>query len=436
VQIQQGTQALVIGLGTAGLSTVRYLIARGVRVKVSDQRQRDQIDPATLDVLMQADVELEAGGHTLGMLSGTNLVIPGPGVPLDLPLLRAARAQGLPIVGELALAAGQFSASVIAVTGSNGKTTVTSLIGHLLRAAGRHPFVGGNIGTPLLDYFATPQQYDAVVLELSSFQLDLAGLFRPDIGLLLNISPDHLDRHGSMVAYANAKMNMFATQRKGDVAILGADDPVAAAVHVNDGVNRCTFGRTEGCNARIVGGRVLIDIQCGGVSRSEAYDLGGTHLHSSVNQLNAAAALLAAALHGCTHEELVRGLADFNPPPHRMAEVATVAGVRFINDSKATNIGALEAALGGCEAPVVLIAGGRDKGSDFTLLRAVIGRKVKHLVLVGEAAGLMEAALGSMVTTELAVNMEEAGRRAMAAASSGDRVRGAPGWASWDMSSG
>jgi UDP-N-acetylmuramoylalanine--D-glutamate ligase len=405
-------------------------------VKVSDQRHLDQIDPMTLDMLRQADVELEAGGHTLSMLSGTDLVIPGPGVPLDLPLLEAARTQRLPIVGELALAAGQFSAPVIAVTGSNGKTTVTSLLGHLLRAAGRHPFVGGNIGTPLLEYFVAPTQYDAVVLELSSFQLDLAGLFRPDIGLLLNISPDHLDRHGSMAAYAHAKMNMFAKQRKGDVAILGADDPVAVAAHVNDGVNRCTFGRTEGCDARIAGGRVLIDIHRGGVSRSEEYDLGGTHLHSSVNQLNAAAALLAAALHGCKYEELVRGLADFNPPPHRMAEVATVAGVRFINDSKATNIGALEAALGGCEAPVVLIAGGRDKDSDFTLLRAVVGRKVKHLVLVGEAAGLMEAALGSIVTTELATTMEEAVRRAMAAASSGDIVLLAPGCASFDMFSG
>ena len=427
---------MVIGLGAAGLSTVRYLIARGVRVKVSDQRQLNQIDPVTLDLLRQADVELETGGHTLGMLHGTDLVIPGPGVPLDLPLLEAARAQGLPIMGELALAAGQFSVPVIAVTGSNGKTTVTSLIGHLLRAAGRHPFVGGNIGTPLLDYFAAPQEFDVVVLELSSFQLDLAGLFRPDIGLLLNITPDHLDRHGSMAAYAHAKMNMFARQREGDVAILGADDPVVAAAQVNDGVSRYTFGRAEACAARIKDGHVELAMQHGGMVRSEVYDLGGTHLHSSVNQLNAAAALLAVALYGCGHDELVQGVAGFSPPPHRMAEVATVAGVRFINDSKATNIGALEAALGGCEAPVVLIAGGRDKNSDFTLLRDVVTRKVKHLVLVGEAATVMKAALGSTVATELATTMEDAVRRAMAAAVSGDIVLLAPGCASFDMFSG
>lgn len=436
MQIQPGTQALVIGLGAAGLSTVRYLLGRGVRVRVSDQRHFDQIDPTAHDVLRQAKVELETGGHSLNFLSGTDLVIPGPGVPLDLPLLQAAREQGIPIAGELALAAEQFSAPVIAVTGSNGKTTVTSLIGYLLHAAGRRPFVGGNIGTPLLDYFAAPHDYDVVVLELSSFQLDLAGLFRPDIGLLLNISPDHLDRHGSMSAYINAKMQLFAKQRKGDIAILGNDDPVAIAAPVNDGVRRFVFGRTQVREATVMHGRVLLHIEQDGVSRSELYNLDQTHLRSSVNRLNAAAALLATALHGCCQQELVRGLADFRPPPHRMAEVARVDGVRFINDSKATNIGALEAALGGCEAPVVLIAGGRDKGSDFTLLRAVVASRVKHLIVLGEAAVSMEAALESIVTTERATTMEDAVQRAMMVAARGDIVLLAPGCASFDMFSG
>jgi len=172
------------------------------------------------------------------------------------------------------------------------------------------------------------------------------------------------------------------------------------------------------------------------VGHEEVYNLGGTKLHSSVNQLNAAAAILAVALHGCGSEAIVQGLAGFEPPPHRMAEVATIDGVRFINDSKATNIGALEAALGGCEAPVVLIAGGRDKGSDYTLLQGVVGKKVKHLVLVGEAAGLMRTALGSLVPTEDATTMEDAVRKSMAAAVSGDLVLLAPGCASYDMFSG
>jgi UDP-N-acetylmuramoylalanine--D-glutamate ligase len=334
------------------------------------------------------------------------------------------------------LAAGKFPVPVIAVTGSNGKTTVTSLIGHLLRVAGRNPFVGGNIGTPLLDYFNNPAPCGVAVLELSSFQLDLAGAFRPDIGLLLNISPDHLDRHGSLAAYTGAKMQLFAHQRAGDCAILGADDPVAASAPMQAGVRRSTFGRTSGCEARVADGQVFLTLALEGVQRKEVYDLGPTRLHSSVNQLNAAAAILAVALHGCNAEAIVRGLQSFEPPPHRMAEVATVNNVRFINDSKATNIGALEAALSGCEAPVVLIAGGRDKGSDYTLLRQVVGRRVKHLVLLGEAAELMQAALESVVSTERAASMEEAVRKAASAADSGDLVLLAPGCASFDMFSG
>ena len=436
MRIRDGLQAAVIGLGTAGLSTVRYLAAQGARVRVSDQRGLDQIEPATVAWLREHDVSLEYGGHTTAFLASAEMVIPGPGVPLDLPVLRTAREQGMPIMGELALAAGQYPVPVIAVTGSNGKTTVTSLIGHLLRAANKTPFVGGNIGTPLLDYFADPDHYDSVVLELSSFQLDLAGSFRPDVGLLLNLSPDHLDRHGSFAAYAGAKMKLFAHQVAGDCAILGADDPMAAATPMCERVRRHTFGRSEECSARIVDGQVELRTGRNGMECLARLDLGPTRLHSSVNQLNAAAAVLAVAQLGCEPEAIERGLLSFEPPPHRMAEVATIAGVRFINDSKATNIGALEAALGGCEAPVVLIAGGRDKGSDYTLLREVVGCKVKRLILLGEAAGMMRAALETAVATETVGSMAEAVRRAMAAAKSGDLVLLAPGCASFDMFSG
>lgn len=432
MQIQQGMQAVVIGLGAAGLSTVRHLLRRGARVKVSDRRALAQIEPETLAFLEQAGVELETGGHTSAFLVAADLVVPGPGVPLDLPVLCAARERGLPIVGELALAGGEFRVPVIAVTGSNGKTTVTSLIGDLLRASGKKPFVGGNIGTPLLDCFADPDSYDSAVLELSSFQLDLAGDFRPDVGLLLNISPDHLDRHGSLAAYARAKQNIFRSQRPGDHAVLGEDDPAAAATPLNPGVVRFTFGRGQGAAARIADGRVILNL----AGDATVFALAQTKLHSSVNQLNAAAAVLAATLIGCNQAGIAAGLAGYEPPPHRMAEVAVIDGVRFINDSKATNIGALEAALGGCEAPVALIAGGRDKGGDYNLLRDVVARKVKRLVLVGEAAGLMQAALGSIVETETATSMDDAVRRAAAAAVDGDLVLLAPGCSSYDMFSG
>jgi UDP-N-acetylmuramoylalanine--D-glutamate ligase len=433
MNLHPGQTALVIGLGTAGLSTVRFLVRQGLRVRVSDKRALDQIAPELVTELQQAGVLLEAGEHSLAALTGVDWVIPSPGVPLDLPMLQAARTQGLPIIGELALAAGRFKLPLIAVTGSNGKTTVTSLIGHLLRVAGKKPFVGGNIGTPLLDFFADPDAFDAVVLELSSFQLDLAGAFRPDIGLLLNISPDHLDRHGTLAAYTQAKQKIFCAQRDGDCAILGMDDSVVVATtSLNSGVRCCGFGFSAGCKARIADSQVILHLE----DTETAFDLRATRLHSSVNQLNAAAALLAARLFGCAPDALQQGLASFNPPPHRMAEVATFDGVRFINDSKATNIGALAAALAGCDAPVILIAGGRDKGSDYRLLHDVVRHKVKHLLLIGEAATLMQEALGTLVPTATLASMAEAVQTAKAIAVHGDVVLLAPGCASFDMFSG
>ena len=432
MQLKSGMQAVVIGLGAAGLSTVKYLLSCGVRVAISDRCDIDQIDPEILQFLQLAQVRIETGGHSVAYLAGADVVIPGPGVPLNLPIFKSARDQGIPVMGELALAAGQYQVPVIAVTGSNGKTTVTSLIGALLQAAGKAPFVGGNIGTPLLDYFADPGSCGVVVLELSSFQLDLAGDFRPNFSLLLNISPDHLDRHGSIAAYTAAKLNIFKSQVTGDIAILGGDDSVADAAALNNGVRGFRFGRNPRCAAQVVDGSVVVRL----AGEEVVYNLGGTKLHSSVNQLNAAAAILAATLCGCSREAIAAGLASFAPPPHRMAEVAEIAGVRFVNDSKATNIGALEAALSGCIAPVILIAGGRDKGSDYALLRDVVRDKVKHLVLVGEAAGLMQAALGTVVGIEMATTMEDAVSKAMAAAVGGDLVLLAPGCASYDMFSG
>ncbi len=433
MQLKPGMQAVVIGLGAAGLSVVRHLRRLGIRVAVSEKSSFDQIDTTTRAFLQQEEVRLETGGHTEAFLVGADFVVPGPGVPLTLPVLKAARALGLPIVGECALAANAFTVPVIAVTGANGKTTVTSLIGRLLQAAGKRPFVGGNIGTPLLDYFEKPDAYDMAVLELSSFQLDLAGEFRPDIGLLLNITPDHLDRHGSFEAYAAAKIRLFACQKPGDAAILGGDDPAVNAVRLNAGVGGYWFGRASHCEARINQGKVSIRL----AGRGEAiYELAGTSLHSSVNQLNAAAAVLAATLCDCSEEAIKIGLAAFVPPPHRMAEVARIGGVRFINDSKATNIGALHAALAGCEERVVLIAGGRDKGSDYSLLADVVRDKVKHLVLIGEAAELMARALVKCVPVDFAGSMEDAVRKSMAAAASGDVVLLAPGCASYDMFSG
>ncbi len=267
-----------------------------------------------------------------------------------------------------------------------------------------------------------------MVLELSSFQLELAGDFRANIGLLLNITPDHLDRHGSMERYAAAKYRIFAGQQEDDVAILGADDALALAADTGRAARR-TFGRAAGGDAVVSGSRVLVP----GQGKTLSFDLAGSRLDSAVNRLNAAAAILAARAAGCGADAIGRGLRGFRPPEHRMSLVGSRDGIRWINDSKATNVGAMAAALASCDSPVVLIAGGRDKGGDFSVVRPLVRDRVRALVLIGEAAGIIADQLGDLAPVIRAGDMAGAVRSAAAAARAGDTVLLAPGCASFDM---
>ncbi len=422
-------KALVLGLGVSGRSVVRYLHDRGVAVSVSEHRPRTELAAGELALVEEMAVRLETGGHTERFLADADLVVAGPGVPMTQEVLEAARRRGIPVVGELALAAGNFPVPVIAVTGSNGKTTVTGLIGALLEASGRRVFVGGNIGRPLLDFFTDHVEADCAVLELSSFQLERARGFRADIALLLNITPDHLDRHGGMEGYAAAKYRIFAGQGPEDVAILSGDDPLVMAADTGP-ARRLVFGRAPDCDAVTGGSRVTVRREEGTVV---GFDLAATRLHSGVNRLNAAAAILAALAAGCDPAAIAMGLAAFRPPEHRMTRVGSADGVTWINDSKATNAGAVAAALESCDTPVVLIAGGRDKGGDFRLLRDPVAARVRLLVLMGEAAGIMEQALGDLVPVVHAADMAAAVRAAAAGAKEGDTVLLAPACASFDM---
>ncbi len=440
IELKAGMKAVVVGLGKSGLAAVRYLHKKGLKVAVSEFRKT--IPEEEQAVLVQCDIdldtELETGGHTAAFFVDADLIVPSPGVPTDVPVLKAARSRGIPVLGELALAAGRIQVPVIAVTGSNGKTTVTSLIGHLLRTAGKKIFVGGNIGTPILEYVLDPGEAEILVLELSSFQLDEAGGFRPDIGLLLNLSPDHLDRHGSFEDYVAAKMNLFACQGRGDTAIIGLDDPLLAVAPPSAAENVYGFGRQSDCRARIEGQSVHVQLGFGLDEAEELYELAETRLDSRVNLYNAAAALLAVRAFGCEEGKIQSGLLDYQPPQHRMTPVGEIDGVQFINDSKATNVGAVVAALAGfgqgVEKEVVLIAGGRNKGGDFAPLLSAFQEHVKHLVLIGESASDLAAiAEEAGIGYQLAADMKEAVESAFAAASSGDTVLLAPACASFDM---
>ncbi len=378
-----GLHLLVAGLGKSGRSAVEFCRKQGATVSVSDAAQAR---PDDLAWLTERGIAHEFGGHGREFCLGHDLILASPGVPHDLPLFREATEAGIPVIGELALAPRYLRTPVIAITGTNGKTTVTTLIGDLLRASGMNPFVGGNIGTPLTDYLLTEQTADWLVLEVSSFQLDAAGDFRPEIGILLNLSPDHLDRYPSYDAYALAKLNLFAHQRPGDVAILNGDDlDTARLTEGYPGLRpgwqerRCLhFGRALGHRPGAELTATTVELKGEGLSGTdESYPLRATALASSPNLENAAAAILAVRMAGGAAAAIKQGLAAFTPLPHRMTVAAEVDGVRYINDSKATNIGAVQAALAAMDQPVILIAGGRDKGGDYLLMAGEVKSKVK-----------------------------------------------------------
>ena len=419
-----------MGLGISGRAAVRYLLGCGARVSVSDARPASGMKQEELDFLSAAGVRLECGGHTAAFLLPADMIMVSPGIPFDLPVLQEAKKRGIPVVGELAVAGPAISAPIIAITGTNGKTTVTSLVGELLRQAGKMVFVGGNIGIPLFDYLCAPEPADMVVLEVSSFQLETAGDFRPDIALLLNITPDHLDRHGDLAGYVAAKRRIFVNQRAGDIAILAGDDPLCREMAAGfTGRKTHLFGHQADCRARVGRDRVVVDLDGG----NETYELAGTALAGTTGSLNAAAATLAARCAGCSPAEIQKGLARFVPGPHRLARVCEINGVAYYDDSKATNTGAVLSALSQFAGKVILIAGGRDKGDDYGLLRAAVGDKVKRLVLIGEAAGKIAAAVQGVVEIDYATSMEEAVRIVAGVAGPGDTVLLSPSCSSFDM---
>ena len=419
----------VVGFGRASQSIVRFLHESGIRVLVSDIRNYSELSSQEQGLLEHYAADFEGGGHSSGFLSRADIVVVSPGVDHRHSVLEKVRQSGATVLGELALAADKFNAPVIGVTGTNGKTTVTELIGAMFRAAGKKVFVGGNIGTPLGDYLISDQQFDAVVLELSSFQLELCGDFVPEVGILLNITPDHLDRHRTLQDYAAAKMKMFQGGSARTFAVINGDDPLCGRfAETVKGIQWARFGHDDKYEASIGPNKVVL---AGGT-----FDLSGSKLANLSGLLNSAAALLGISSFGLDPEVLRRTLVEFEPGEHRLQRVAHYHGVDFVNDSKATNTGAVINALeqvGSGEGRVVLIAGGRDKGDDYRLLRNSVATHVKRLILIGEAAPVMGEALGDLAETDYPATLDEAVLTASAACEPGDTVLFSPACASFDM---
>ena len=420
----QGGKVLVVGAGCSGLAALRLLAEQGCQLWLSDGGSRQGLSQVDQDWLEENDVACEFEGHSQEFFSQAELIVVSPGVPLEMAALVEAQQQGTPVIGELELGWLFVNEPVIAITGTNGKSTVTTLVAQLLESQGKKVFVGGNIGTPLCHYVNGADKAEVLVLEVSSFQLDTAVSFRPRVGVLLNISPDHLDRYPSYQAYGDSKMRLFMNQANDDLAIINGDDQeVLSRKQMLPGQVQSFSRNDQGCEE----GLLLVNR-----GNTEQYQLPSA-LNSSPNRENCQAAIMAARALGCSKEAVQKGLSSFRSLDHRLTEVLTINGVRFVDDSKATNIGAVQSALAGLQGGVILIAGGRDKGGDYRLLRPQVKQVVKHLVLLGEAAEEMATALADLVSVEQAKSMAEAVRLAAARGQKGDVVLLSPACASFDM---
>lgn len=421
---------LVVGLARTGVATATFCAAKGAHVTVTDSRSESEIGEA-VGTLGAAGVTLELGGHREETFLQQDLIIPSPGVPADEIHLQAARAHGAKVWSEIELAYRFMKGRLIGITGSNGKTTTTSLVHHILATAGMHSILAGNIGTPLIACVGAMKENSWTVAELSSFQLELIDTFRPNIGVLLNLTPDHLDRHHTMEAYGAAKARLFENQTGDDAAIVNADDPLATK-YAPLRVPVYWFSRKQQLahGSFVLGDEILFrrDGANEPLLRIADIPLVGAH-----NLENVLAAATAARLAGAFAAGIAAGVRSFAGVEHRIEFVAEVGGVRYYNDSKATNVDATLKALDAFPRRILVILGGKDKGSDYTLLQKPLREKAILALLIGAAADKIERQISGSVAIERAETLERAVETASHAAQPGDVVLLAPACASFDQ---
>lgn len=422
----KGKRVTVVGMARSGVAAARALHAAGARVTITDRKTGDQLQDQ-IRLLGAADAALALGGHPEQVFLEADLIVLSPGVP-KIPQVLAARRRGVRVISELELGWTMADAPFIGITGTNGKSTVTTLVGLMMKAAGFRTLVAGNIGNALTDEPAQLRGRDWIVTELSSFQLEDIETFRPRVAAVLNVTQDHLDRYPSMEEYAEAKARIFENQREDDVLVLNFDDPLVKAFTRRARARVVPFSRLLRFNpgACVLEGSLVVD----GKPVCRAEEMRITGVHNVENALAAAALALSA---GAGREAVASVLRTFPGLEHRLEFVRERNGVSYINDSKGTNVGAVVKSLEGFNRPVVLIAGGLDKGSDFRPLAELVKKQVKLLVLIGKAAKKMAEALGSSAETVFADTLRDAVRTAAGRAEKGDVVLLSPACASFDM---
>jgi UDP-N-acetylmuramoylalanine--D-glutamate ligase len=423
----RGKRALVLGLARTGGECARFLVSQGADVLVSDLRSETELKPE-IESLRGLPVRYLLGGEQPGWLEGVGFVVTSPGVPSENPLLREANRRGCAVLSEIELAYRFLRAPLVAITGTNGKSTTTTLISEMLQTNGTKSFIGGNIGTPLIGFVGGDWEWG--VVEISSFQLEWIETFRPRIAVLLNVTEDHLDRYPDFAAYRRAKERIFENQAASDIAILNRDDPLVWAMRERIPAKILSFGFSE-VEAGVFANARQIFWRDGG--SEERFPLARVKIQGVHNVENMMAAVAVAKCVGVPAQVIQKALEEFPGLEHRLEFVREKNEVRYYNDSKGTNVGAVVKSLASFSAPVILLAGGVDKGGDYRVLQEGIGGRVKRLVLFGAAKDVIAKALGSLAETVLVDDLEAAVRDAHDHAQPGDVVLLSPACSSFDM---
>lgn len=436
----KGKKVLVVGLGRSGQSAARFLHDQGAKVTVSDTRGKSELAEA-LKALADLKIEYDLGKHTSKTFTTSELIVLSPGVPTNIEQLIEARAAGVPIVNDIELAFPYIKAPIVAVTGTNGKTTTTSLISEMLRNDGKKVFTGGNIGVPVLNLVLNNETPDVVVLELSSFQLETTQEFRPDVAVFTNLEPDHLDRYpGGVESYYAAKKRLLAKADAKTVLVTNLDNDRAARLADGFPGKVAYFTKRDpmtinGATAETFHGAYLKrpKMVLKSPQGEDVCDLITCKLPGDHNRENIMAAAVAAQAVGCTKNGIQKTVESFKGVSHRLEFVRKKDGVFFYNDSKATNVGSVLRSLASFNAPVILIAGGRDKDQDFAPLMDPVKRRVKNLILIGEAKEKINRVIGDFSETFLVGTFEEAVLLSYQKSRSGDVILLSPACASYDM---
>lgn len=425
----RGKKVLVVGFARTGESVARFLARAGADVIVTDKRMPGEFLDQMRE-LRREGVGFELGYHDVATFLNSDLIVVSPGVPMEIMPLETARERGIEIISEVELAARLVTAPMTGITGTNGKTTTTTLVGEIFKASGFETFVGGNIGTPLIELVVSGHKVDRIVLELSSFQLEGIVTLRPRVGVLLNITEDHLDRYRSFEEYIGAKVRLFTNMAGDDAAVVNRDDPICARIASTLSCRVVPFSRTEPLaeGVFVEGGDVVARID----GREERFPISRFRLAGVHNLENIMASIGATLLLGADADAARDILTRFSPLPHRMELVRTVGGVGWYEDSKATNVGSVEKALASF-TEITLIAGGKDKGGSYQPLAPLVKERVRHMILIGEARERMAAELGDLTDTHFAGSLREAVELAHRLTAPGGTVLLSPACSSFDM---